>query len=885
MIESMSQLLERDEATRLLYDQLARAKQGHGGVAVIAGEAGIGKTSLVRSFLDHSTGISRTLVGVCDPLDTPRPLGPLIDAARPVQPDLARRLAAGLSRASAFASALDLIDDAGGPVVFVLEDLHWADDATLDLFTFLARRLDQRPALLVVTFRSDEVDDRHPLRLRLGDIRAHIGTRIELQPLSVTAVRTLVDGVGLDDADVDVDALHDTTQGNPFFVTEVLAAHALPREGATAVEVPETVREAVLARVGRLPPNARQVLDAISVVPGSADRALVRAIAELADQEFDDGLDNCVGLGLLRYRTDGSLEFRHELGRLTIERSLPARRSREFHARALRTLRSSAGATDRSRLAHHASGADDGVSVVELAPVAAAEAAAAGSYREACALLQLTLRYAHLCEPAQQGDLWLRLGDARSSLGEFETGLDAFTQASAVFAAAGDDERLAEAYIRCSNTVGRLGRQAERRRYLHRAEELLDADAAPSRAAALLAAEWCSEHMLQRAPIDAEEHGQRAMALATGIGDIELYAEVAIQSGISLCMAGDDAGLQRVRRGMEIAEQLGVDRLVEHGFSQIGSGYGELRRYDIAMTELRRGIEYTSARELAARRMYMSAWLARCELETGDWEAAGRRASRLVTHPRNVGLSRFVTMVTVAWLRMRRGDPGVAVALDGALEFARSAEHLQRLWPASACAAEYAWMRDCLPDALPLLDQARELADRLGYSPAVEELGHWLAIAGERQSFDAAAATTPFGLSAAGRPDLAAAAWDERGCPYEAAVARVLVGDAENLRAAFVAFEELGAVPMRDRAGRLLRDQGARVPRGPNRSTKTNPHGLTDRELDVLRLLPSGSTNAEIGKALHISERTVDHHVSHILSKLGVSTRAEAAIEAHRLAL
>jgi DNA-binding CsgD family transcriptional regulator/tetratricopeptide (TPR) repeat protein len=885
MIVAMSQLLERDGATDLLHEQLARAKSGHGGVAVIAGEAGIGKTTLVQAFLECSTGIARTLVGVCDPLETPRPLGPLIDAALPVAPDLARRVAAGLPRASAFASALDLIDDADGPVVFVIEDLHWADEATLDLFTFIARRLDERPALLIVTFRSDEVDDRHPLRLRLGDVRAHIRTRIELDPLSTEAVRSLADGLGLSEIDVDIDALHRTTRGNPFFVTEVLAARTLVEDGASEVPVPQTVREAVMARAGRLRPSARHVLDAISIVPGSAPRWLVNAISDLPDDEFDDGLDTCIGLGLLRSRPDGAIEFRHELGRLTIERSLGARRSHEFHARALSALRSSEQTADRSRLAHHASGADDGASVVELAPVAAAEAMVAGSYREACVLLEMALRHAHVCDAAQRGTLWLRLGSARCELGELGAGLDAFTQAAAEFRAAGDDQLLAEAYVECAGASGSLGQHAERHRYLHQAETLLDLDIGPSRGAALLAAEWCTEHMLTRSPALAEEYGQRAMALATQIGDIELYARVAIQSGISLCMAGDHTGLQRVRRGMTIGEQLGADDLVAHGFSQIGSGYGELRRYDIALAELRLGIEYTSARELVARKMYMSAWLARCELETGDWNAAGRRASQLAAQPRNVGLSRFVTMVTLGWLRMRRGDPGVTDALDEILAFARSAGHLQRLWPAAACAAEYAWMQDRLPDALEVLHQALEVAERLEYAPAIEELGHWLVIAGDAPTFDASSATTPFGLSAAGRPDLAVTAWDERGCPYEAALARVHAGGADNLRSAFVAFDALGAAPMRDRAGRLLRAQGARVPRGPHRSTQGNPHGLTDRELDVLRLLPTGSTNSEIGKTLYISERTVSHHVSRILSKLAVSTRAEAAIEAHRLDL
>ena len=880
MIDPMIQL-ERDDASAVLYAQLARARSARGGVVIVAGEAGIGKTTLVRSFLRHGTGVSRALVGGCDPLESPRPLAPLIDAARPVAPDLARRLASGVPRATAFASALDLIDDAGGPVVFVLEDLHWADDATLDLFTFLARRLETRPALLVVTFRSDEVDDRHPLRLRLGDIHAHVLARIELHPLSVEAVRILVEEAELPDASAN--DVYEASRGNPFFVTEIIASMSGGRWRSDTV--PETVRDAVLARASRLPPNARVVLDAASVIPGRGPRWLVAAIADVPSDQFVDGLETCCALGLLERQPDGFLQFRHELGRLAIERALPESRGRAHHAAALAALRGSPSPTDLARLAYHAAGADDGAAVVDLAPRAAREAAAAGGYREAAALIESALRYAHLYDAGLQGDLLLRLAHARSSLGHFEAELDAACRAARSFAGAGDLEREAEAYVECSKAEGLLGRRADGIRYLERAGDLLGDDPPPSRAVVLLESAWCSEYMLARIPGDAETHGQRAMSLATEIDEPALFAQTAIQSGISLCMAGDDSGLERVRRGMQIGAELGDDQLVAHGHRQIGSGYGELRRYDIALPALRQGIEYTAERELVGPGMYIAAWLARCELETGDWASAGRRAAELAALPRCVGTARFVTLVTLGWLRSRRGDPGVDDTLDEALELARTASHVQRMWPVAACRAEHAWMHDRLDDEMPVLAEALEMATALDYRPAIEELEHWYALAGESPPVERDDLMTPFGLSAVGHAARAAAAWDAIGCPYEAAFARLLTGDPDNLRDAARTFDELGSTPMRERTTRVLRDRGERVPRGPNRSTSSNPHGLTDRELDVLALLPSGSTNAEIGATLYISERTVGHHVSRILSKLDVSTRAEAAVVAVQLGL
>lgn len=883
MIDGMPLLLERDGDRTILHERLAEARAGDGGVVLVSGEAGIGKTTFVRDVLDHVSGVTRTLVGMCDPLVTPRPLGPLIDAARSVAPDLARRLAGGVSRAEAFAAALDLLDEPDGPAVFVLEDLHWADEATLDLFTFLARRVADRPVLVIATFRSDEVDDRHPLRVRFGDIRSHVVARIELEPLSVAAVAELAEQLGT--THVDPAEIHRSTGGNPFFVTEVLASSPSSGEGDTTRSVPATVREAVRARADRLDGDVRAVLDAASIVPGRVERWLLATLCGLPPRDFDDALDTCCGLGLLRISSDGSVEFRHELGRLAIEDSVPVSRSRELHAAALHALRASSAPIDRARLAHHAAGADDGPSVLELAPDAATEASAAGAHREAAALLALAMRYDHLCDPRQLGDLWLRLGRTRVVTGDFAGADDALDRAADVFARDGDDERQAEAMIEQATALGMLGRVSEDLALLDRAAALLGPEPTPSRAAALLESARCTEAMLAREPDPAEHHGQRAMALATEVVDLEVYATAAIQSGIARCVAGDDGGLDRVRRGIEVGRQIGEGSVVAHGLQQIGTGYGEFRRYDVAFPALYDGIEFTGQHELVGTGHYLGAWLARCELETGDWDAAGRRAGALVANPRCVGKARFVAMVTLGWLRMRRGDPDVSGLLDEALEFAREAHHLQRLWPVAAARAEHAWLHDRLADELPLIRDVLELARSYGYPPAIEELSHWLAIAGEAVELPATSARTPFGLSATGAADAAAAAWDERGCPYEAAVARLLAGDPTSMREAHAAFERLGATALLDRTARALRQAGARVPRGPNQSTRDNPHALTDRELDVLALLPSGATNAEIGATLHISTKTAGHHVSRILAKLGVSTRAEAAIEAHRLEL
>jgi DNA-binding CsgD family transcriptional regulator/tetratricopeptide (TPR) repeat protein len=872
-VSSEGQLIERDDVLAELHRALAHARDGRGEIALVTGEAGAGKTSVIGEFLRQAAGAPLVLRGACDPLSVPRPLGPLIDAAGDVDPAIARSIASGMPRVEAFAVALSLVDGThseGRATVFVIEDAHWADDATLDLITFLGRRVHALPTLLVVSYRDDEVGVQHLLRARLGELTSAIRCRIRLPALSLDAVARLAADTGVDAA-----ALHRTTGGNPFYVTEVL--------GAAPDALPESVRDAVLARAARLPDDARAVLDAAAVVPGRVERWLLDEVAHGVD--VSGGLETCVERGLLRTDTGDAVAFRHELSRLAILAALSSSRRSDFHARALAGLRGSPdGVLDASRLAFHAQQAGDADAVLEHAPAAAAEAAALGAHREATEHLESALIHRARLPAAERGRLQTQLGIERMTLGRFQEAVAAYTDAAVSFAEADDVEGEADALTRCSGPLSAIARTADAQECNERAGRLL-AGRPPSPAAALLASSRSQMHMLARRFADSEREGRRAIELAQAVGDLDIEAEASIQSGIALAMNRDDAGLARIRRGMELAAATGNDHLVSLGHTQIGSGYGELRRYDIAVPALRDGVAYSSAREVVTSLHYSDAWLARCELELGHWDDAASIAAALLHNPRCVGISRFVSLVTLGWLRARRGDPDVTPLLDEALDFARSTRQIQRLWPVAACRAEVAWLDDGLADEHDLVEEAATLAAELDYRPAIEELAHWQRMADGVDHGDVATAVTPFGLSAAGRPDLAAAQWAELGCPYEVAMARFATGVVDDLRAAHRGFDALGAAPMAARAAAALREAGVAVPRGPLAATRGNPHSLTDREVEVLGLVATGMTDRAIGAALHISAKTVGHHVSHVLAKLEVRTRAEAAVTAERLGL
>lgn len=350
-------LLERSSELSTLGTWLADASgASHGRFVFVAGEAGVGKTTLLRRFCTEHGERARVLWGACDPMVTPQPLGPLLDVAETTAGETATLVAAG---AKPYPIATSLLRELAGPAptLLVVEDLHWADEATLDVLGLLARRIGSVPALVLATYRDDELDRRGPLRTLLGELAtARDVERIVLAPLSLQAVAALAAPHG-----IDAGALYRTTGGNAFFVTEVLAGGQ--------DEIPATVRDAVLARTARLTRGARDLLDAAAVLLPPVQIAILSALAP----EVDGGLEECLTAGML-VATVGGVAFRHELSRLAVQDSLSPDVRVALHSEALAALAGRAGpGANTSRLAHHAEEAGDADAVLRFAPAAARE--------------------------------------------------------------------------------------------------------------------------------------------------------------------------------------------------------------------------------------------------------------------------------------------------------------------------------------------------------------------------------------------------------------------------------------------------------------------------------------------------------------------------------
>ena len=303
-------LLEREQALGSLAQYADQARRGEGRLALVAGEAGVGKSALLDRFAAGLTGAG-WYWGACDGLFTPRPLGAFVDIAGQLGGELAGLYRAQAARDELFGALLDELARPGGLRVVVVEDIHWADEATLDLLRFLARRIREMPVLIVATYREDELATSYPLRVALGELAVQRCTRrIELSPLSATAVETIAAGSGLDAAE-----LYRVTGGNPFYVVEALHT-GLDR-------VPQSARDAVLARAARLGPHASDALH-LAALTGSVVEPWLLEQAAGATPEVVDELAGC---GLLV--ADGAaLRFRHEIARRAVEAAVPGHRRR-----------------------------------------------------------------------------------------------------------------------------------------------------------------------------------------------------------------------------------------------------------------------------------------------------------------------------------------------------------------------------------------------------------------------------------------------------------------------------------------------------------------------------------------------------------------------------
>ena len=852
-------LLERGAELRLLLGQIDALRSAvlAGGCVLLSGEAGGGKSSLLAETARRAGSDVEWLWGACEPMLSPPPLGALIDLLDRLPPSLAAAVRGGRHSPEILAGMLEMLRERRAPVVLVLDDVQWADGATLDLLRYLGRRMEGTRALLVLSYRDDALASDHPLLGVLGGLPSKGCVRISLAPLSRSAVAELARRAGRS-----AHGLHRTTQGNPFFVTELLAGD--PRA------LPASVRDAVLARAAPLPPEARDVLELASVAPVQIEIGLLDAVVDDAHA----AIAACTKGGLLNLE-GGALRFRHELARRAIEVSLPAGRAAALHAAVFDAL--SVRGAPAVRLVHHAAQAGLSGAVLTLAPQAAREAARASAHRQAAMLYGLALEHAAALPAFERAALHVAHADECLLVNRIDDAMASRREALAQHRRTG--ERLAEGLD--LRALARIewyrGAPQAGQPYAQAAIEVLEQIDAP-RELAMAYATMAQLHLLGVTSLPAFEWGLKALALLEGLRDAEglTYALNTVGTA-QLCAEDAPEAWARLQRSLHIALALDYEEHAARAYINIVSMCLVHRHHADLDGPCAQGVAYCEAHDMD---MYLCGLHIRHSyalLERGQWDAAEAEIADARQTACLTSLEREQSTHLQALIDLRRGRESADDYWD-AMICGRHALSVDPWYmPQAVVRCEAAWLRGADAEVRRIAAETFDAATRSQESWRIGQLACWLARAGGPIPPIAKELPAPCRLELAGDWRGAAQAWAALGCRYERALV-LLGGDPDDLRQALAVLDELGAAPAARVARRRLRALGLRdVQRGPNSRTRDDAQGLTAREREVLDLLAQRLSNRAIAQRLHRSERTVENHVAALLTKLGVATRADAA--------
>ena len=822
-----------------------------GSVVLLSGEVGFGKTSLLHAGLDTLDHKWRVLLAASEPLDVPAAFTPLYDLIGELPPELQHDIRSGTGRMPVYLGMLDLVKN--DRVILVIEDVHWADEATLGLVRYLGKRMGATESVLIVTFRSEEINVNPPLRLVVADL-GPLATRIELPALTVSGVEELAKGTELDPGHV-----HEATLGNPFFVDEVLRH--------PDISLPPTIQYAVLANAAHLPNDALEFVNTVALSPDGVPLAYIGELGDPTGSHCDLAFSR-----RLVTSARGQVSCRHELIRQSLVEALPPATKRRLHKRLLDHLEGTARDSRdmMARLAYHAIGAGDVEKAAEYSLIAGDDAATGGAHRQAAFHFANAIEFADVIDKSTLADALLSAAREHNYINAFETAVD-LSRRRLELATSQLEEARSRAWV--AFFEGRLNNLHAAAEEAEAALEILrGSEESEELAVALtvLAGVTFAGGDVRKAISIAEE----ALSVARSCDSTEMEISASTTLGTARYHLGESDGLAQVeaaaRRGIEAhAGESGAKALNNLGvLARSAWRLGDARKWFLDLQE------YSTANELDA--WYIAAVItsAGIAVEMGLWDDADAFLE-IVAGQRTCFSSEVEMLVIAATLRIRRADPGAAEMVEAVFDRLETYSDVWTRIEACVMAMEAAWTGIIPVERVAAMyqDTIQLVPDGDHYSRAM--LAFWALRLGWEPP--PGGITGPTGLEITGRASEAAAKWDRCGYRIQSMISRAST-PAPDLDEVFSDLAALGADGVARGLRRELQRRGVkRVPRGERASTRENPTGLTVREAEVLSLLAEGLSNAAIAEKLFITKKTASHHVSSVLVKLNVSSRGQAA--------
>jgi len=733
--------------------------------------------------------------------------------------------------------------------------------------------------MLCLTYRDDEVTVEHPLSSVLNLAPSAHTTRIQLSPLSIEAVENLTKNTYHD-----AKSLHNITAGNPFFITEILASKTNQDQA-----IPSSIHDAIAARLHQLAAGERILLQTLSLIPYSIPVALIE---HLFAEQGETYAMACVARKLLQCDAKGEFRFRHELARLATLASLSEIQKKRLHRSILASLGEVGLTNNLAWLAHHAQGGLDADSVLKYAPLAATEAANLGAHKEAASYYENALKFVEYADTELAATLYENWA--------YEVGLTAHLKPSVIDArrtaitlwrALGRKDKIGENLRWLSRLYWYQGQAERAEHYANDAINIFEQMPASSELAMAYSMR-AQLDMLNDRTEEAVLWGNKVLALEKQFNNPAVRVHALTNVGTALLMKGDVAGEAMLNESLTLSKMHGMHEEAARVYTNYSDYCVRFKCLSLAEELTAKGIQYDSAHDLDSWTYYLVGIHAFLRLEQGRLIEAETIAAGVQNLENQTLLMKLPALIVLARVRSRMAMADSEQLLQQALSDALATDENQYIIPARFGIIEGAWLTDNRQLAIEQLKSLSDLDSDILNVWQLGELSAWISRMhlSTPQSIQFANKNKPipepYQCELLGHIQAAYDNWQSLDMPFNAAIC-LLQTKGKNRQSAFatasLALGNMQANGVLIKLKQLATEEGfvdqlPKTRRGPYAKTRQHPAGLTSKEQEVVKLLAVGASNQDIANALSRSQRTIENHVSSILSKLNVENRIEAML-------